>query len=116
MAGRTTRRAGTGSARQAPRKGQRPRRAAAPKAAGSSRRYVTSLDGLRAVCALGVVFYHMGLAWCTGGLLGVTVLFVSHSIEQVKRICNKAILLDHGKLIAAGTTDAIAALYEERTK
>ena len=47
---------------------------------------------------------------------GVTVLFVSHSIEQVKRICNKAILLDHGKLIAAGTTDEIAALYEERTK
>lgn len=76
MAGRTTRRAGTGSARQTPRTGQRPRRAAAPKAAGSSRRYVTSLDGLRAVCALGVVFYHMGLAWCTGGLLGVTVLFV----------------------------------------
>lgn len=76
MAGRTTRRVGTGSARQAPRTGQRPRRAAAPKAAGSSRRYVTSLDGLRAVCALGVVFYHMGLAWCTGGLLGVTVLFV----------------------------------------
>ena len=28
------------------------------------------------MCALGVVFYHMGLAWCTGGLLGVTVLFV----------------------------------------
>lgn len=76
MAGRTTRRAGTGSARQTPRTGQKPRRAAAPKAAGSSRRYVTSLDGLRAVCALGVVFYHMGLAWCTGGLLGVTVLFV----------------------------------------
>ena len=45
---------------------------------------------------------------------GVTVLFVSHSIEQVKRICNKAILLDHGKLIASGTADEIAAIYEER--
>ena len=27
---------------------------------------------------------------------GVTVLFVSHSIEQVKRLCNKAILLEKG--------------------
>ena len=39
-------------------------------------RYVTSLDGLRAICALGVVGYHMRLNWCGGGLLGVTVLFV----------------------------------------
>ena len=40
---------------------------------------------------------------------GVTVLFVSHSIDQVKRLCNKAILLDHGELKAA-------AIYEEMTK
>lgn len=39
-------------------------------------RYVTSLDGLRAICALAVVGYHMKLGWCAGGLLGVTVLFV----------------------------------------
>ena len=39
-------------------------------------RYVEALDGLRALCVLGVVFYHMNLAWCQGGLLGVTVLFV----------------------------------------
>ena len=44
--------------------------------ASSGKRYVTSLDGFRALCALGVVFYHMGLSWCSGGLLGVTVLFV----------------------------------------
>lgn len=47
-----------------------------PERPASGRRYVTSLDGLRAICALGVVFYHMGLSWCGGGLLGVTVLFV----------------------------------------
>ena len=47
---------------------------------------------------------------------GVTVLFVSHSIEQVKRLCNKAILLEHGKLIAAGPTEEIAAIYEEKLK
>lgn len=39
-------------------------------------RYVSSLDGLRALCALGVVGYHMRLPWCGGGLLGVTILFV----------------------------------------
>ena len=36
----------------------------------------------------------------------VTVLFVSHSTEQVRRLCNKAIILDHGKMIASGTSDA----------
>ncbi|MBR3226344.1 MAG: acyltransferase [Atopobiaceae bacterium] len=46
------------------------RRKKAPK-----RRYVSSLDGLRALCALAVVGYHMRLPWCSGGLLGVTVLF-----------------------------------------
>ena len=30
---------------------------------------------------------------------GVTVLFVSHSLDQVKRLCNKAILLEKGKII-----------------
>ncbi len=28
---------------------------------------------------------------------GVTVLFVSHSLAQVQRLCNKAMILDHGK-------------------
>ncbi|WP_294480494.1 ABC transporter ATP-binding protein [uncultured Ruminococcus sp.] len=46
----------------------------------------------------------------------VTVLFVSHSLDQVKRICNKAILLEHGELIAAGEIDEVAAIYEEKTK
>ena len=41
---------------------------------GSKR--IRSLDGLRAICALGVVGYHMRLPWLQGGLLGVTVLFV----------------------------------------
>ena len=31
---------------------------------------------------------------------GVTVLFVSHSLEQVQRLCNKAMILEKGKLIA----------------
>ena len=36
---------------------------------------------------------------------GVTVLFVSHSLAQVKRICNKAMILEKGKLIAYGDID-----------
>lgn len=47
---------------------------------------------------------------------GVTVLFVSHSLPQVKRICNKAILLEGGRLIAAGDVEEVAAIYEEKTK
>ena len=47
---------------------------------------------------------------------GVTVLFVSHSIEQVKQICNKAMILDHGKLFAAGDVDSVAEKYEELIK
>ncbi len=46
---------------------------------------------------------------------GVTVLFVSHNIDQVKAICNKAILLDHGKIIASGDVNEVAAIYEEKT-
>ena len=44
---------------------------------------------------------------------GVTVLFVSHSLEQVKRICNKAMILDHGKLVAYGDIDEVAPQYEK---
>ncbi len=46
---------------------------------------------------------------------GVTVLFVSHSIDQVKAICNKAILLEHGKIIAQGDVETVAEVYEEKT-
>ena len=33
---------------------------------------------------------------------GVTVLFVSHSLEQVCRLCDRAIILDSGRLVAKG--------------
>ena len=45
---------------------------------------------------------------------GVTVLFVSHSLAQVKRLCNKAILLEHGQLIAYGDIDEVADIYEKK--
>lgn len=46
---------------------------------------------------------------------GVTVLFVSHSIDQVKAICNKAILLDHGKIIAQGDVNEVSDIYDRMT-
>ena len=44
---------------------------------------------------------------------GVTVLFVSHSSDQVLANCNKAVILDHGKIVASGEADKICAMYEE---
>ncbi len=45
---------------------------------------------------------------------GVTVLFVSHSTDQVLRMCNKGILLEQGKLIAQGDVEEIVDLYDEK--
>ncbi|MGB9979576.1 ABC transporter ATP-binding protein [Methanobacterium sp.] len=44
---------------------------------------------------------------------GITVLFVSHSIHQVKRLCNKAIWLDHGKIVMQGDVEEVCAAYEK---
>ena len=47
---------------------------------------------------------------------GVTVIFVSHSIEQVKAICDTAILLDHGKIIAKGDVEEVSDIYDKMTR
>ena len=44
---------------------------------------------------------------------GVTVLFVSHSLEQVQRLCNKAMILEKGKLIAYGDIAPISEQYSK---
>ena len=44
---------------------------------------------------------------------GVTVLFVSHSLEQVKRICTKAMILENGTVRSIGDIDTVSAEYEE---
>ena len=43
---------------------------------------------------------------------GTTILFVSHSIQQVKRICNKIVWLDHGNLKMLGSTQEVCDIYE----
>lgn len=45
---------------------------------------------------------------------GTTLLFVSHSKEQVKQLCPKAAWLDHGNLMAFGDTEEVYAMYEKK--
>lgn len=44
---------------------------------------------------------------------GTTILFVSHSIEQVKKICNKILWLDHGNVKMFGDTEEICDIYSK---
>ncbi|MBM6737984.1 ABC transporter ATP-binding protein [Faecalicatena fissicatena] len=43
---------------------------------------------------------------------GTTILFVSHSIQQVKKICNKIAWLEKGKLKRFGDAQTICSEYE----
>lgn len=45
---------------------------------------------------------------------GTTLLFVSHSAEQVKQLCRKAVWLDHGNMMAYGDTEEVYRMYEEK--
>lgn len=44
---------------------------------------------------------------------GATTILVSHSIEQVRSLCNKVLWLDHGKQIEFGKTEEICDKYTE---
>ena len=43
---------------------------------------------------------------------GTTVLFVSHSIEQVERLCSRVIWLEHGSIRADGEAGVICEQYK----
>lgn len=45
---------------------------------------------------------------------GVTVLFVSHNTDQVRALCNTAILLEKGRVTASGTAAEVCAIYDEK--
>jgi ABC-type polysaccharide/polyol phosphate transport system ATPase subunit len=47
---------------------------------------------------------------------GRTVLFVSHNMEAVQRLCVRAILLERGRTVAAGPTGPIVAQYLARNE
>jgi len=42
---------------------------------------------------------------------GTTVLFVSHSLESIKSICNRVIWLEHGKVVQVGDADEVCNAY-----
>lgn len=42
---------------------------------------------------------------------GVTMVFVSHTAEQVRRICTKAIWLEKGEIVEAGTASEVVDKY-----
>ena len=44
---------------------------------------------------------------------GVTVLFVSHNTDRVRKICNKAFILTKGQLVASGDAESICNIYTE---
>ncbi|MBQ8200973.1 MAG: ABC transporter ATP-binding protein [Clostridia bacterium] len=45
---------------------------------------------------------------------GTTVLFVSHNLAQLRQMCDRVIWIDHGKVRAAGDTQAVCDAYEEQ--
>lgn len=42
---------------------------------------------------------------------GTTVLFVSHSLEQIRQMCNRAIWLDHGNVVMQGEVNEVCDAY-----
>lgn len=43
---------------------------------------------------------------------GATVLFVSHSTDMVKRLCQRALYIDHGRLMNVGAAQEVCSIYE----
>jgi lipopolysaccharide transport system ATP-binding protein len=47
------------------------------------------------------------------GQAGRTILFVSHSMPAMLRLCERAVLLDHGRVVTAGPTHDVVRAYLE---
>ena len=43
---------------------------------------------------------------------GTTVLYVSHSLDSIKKLCDRVIWLDHGKVKRIGGTEVCAEYYD----
>ena len=43
---------------------------------------------------------------------GTTVLFVSHSTQQIRDMCDRVVWLDHGKIKMIGTAAEVCDAYE----
>lgn len=47
---------------------------------------------------------------------GTTVLIVSHSLEQIERLCTRVLWLDKGQMIALGKTDEVCREYKSKAE
>lgn len=47
---------------------------------------------------------------------GITILFVSHNLEKVKEVCNRAIWLEQGSLKAFDVTDEVVNMYVDKVE
>lgn len=47
---------------------------------------------------------------------GATIIYTSHYMEEVERICKDIAILDHGRVIAAGTKDELKSLVSTEEK
>lgn len=47
---------------------------------------------------------------------GTTVLFVSHSIKQIREMCDRVLWLEHGKVMGIGDSEDICRQYQEFKK
>ncbi|MGH9019344.1 MAG: acyltransferase family protein, partial [Acidimicrobiales bacterium] len=66
------------------------RTAPAPEPDGEKPRVrLSALDGVRAFAVLGVMFFHFGLPWAQGGLLGVDVFFVLSGFLITSLLCRE---------------------------
>jgi ABC-type polysaccharide/polyol phosphate transport system ATPase subunit len=48
--------------------------------------------------------------------LGTSILLVSHSMDLIKRMCQRAAWLDHGKLMAMGEPAQVIQAYHEKER
>lgn len=47
---------------------------------------------------------------------GTTVLIVSHSLEQIERLCHHVLWLEHGRMRMLGNTQEVCDLYKQATR
>jgi ABC-2 type transport system ATP-binding protein len=45
---------------------------------------------------------------------GVPVVFSSHQLDLVERVCDRVVLIDHGRIVAAGTIEKLRSSRERR--
>ncbi|WP_079478047.1 ABC transporter ATP-binding protein [Halobacillus salinus] len=61
-------------------------------------------------------FREKALKAVKGYLKGKTIVFVSHSKDQVKQVCDKGVVLDQGEVVYQGDIKEAIKFYEEQVK